>query len=138
MRLDSRTNGRCGSGCGTCGIRCSVCFNVSSLLSPANIVWGKVIFLHLSVLLFTRGGFLPHCMLGYTPSQTPPLGRPPWADTSPRQTPSLGRHTHWADSPPWADTPLVRHPTGQTPSPPDTMGYGQQAGGTHPTGMHTC
>ena len=22
--------------------------------------------------------------------------------------------------------------------PTDTMGYGQQAGGTHPTGMHTC
>ena len=29
----------------------------------------------------------------------------------------------------------------QTPLPPpgkDTMGYDQQAGGTHPTGMHTC
>ena len=25
------------------------------------------------------------------------------------------------------------------PSPPwDSMGYGQQAGGTHPTGMHSC
>ena len=25
---------------------------------------------------------------------------------------------------------------GQTP--PDTTGYGQQSGGTHPTGMHSC
>ena len=33
---------------------------------------------------------------------------------------------HAGIHPPWADTP------------PDTMGYGQQAGGTHPTGMHTC
>ena len=29
----------------------------------------------------------------------------------------------------WANPPL--HPS-------DTMGYGQRAGGTHPTGMHFC
>ena len=34
---------------------------------------------------------------------------------------------------PQADTPL-----GRPPSSSDTMGYRQQAGGTHPTGMHTC
>ena len=28
-------------------------------------------------------------------------------------------------------------PPGQTP-PPSTTGYGQQAGDTHPTGMHSC
>ena len=56
-------------------------------LPPANEVWGKVIFLHLSVILFTGGGV---CI-------------------------SLGRH----------------------PVPSDTMGYGQQMGSTHPTGMHT-
>ena len=57
----------------------------------------KVMFLHLSVILFT-GGCLPQCMLGYTPhGQTPPLGRhPPWADTlhgqtPPRQTPPSRR-----------------------------------------------
>ena len=34
---------------------------------------------------------------------------------------------------PQADTPLLgRYP------PLDTTGYGQKAGGTHPTGMHTC
>ena len=27
---------------------------------------------------------------------------------------------------------------GQTPPPSDTTGYGQRAGGTHPTGMHSC
>ena len=31
-------------------------------------------------------------------------------------------------------TPPGRHP----PPPSDTTEYGQQAGGTHPTGMHTC
>ena len=30
------------------------------------------------------------------------------------------------------------HPGGQTPSPSDTTGYGQRAGGRHPTGMHSC
>ena len=31
------------------------------------------------------------------------------------------------------------HPPGQTPPSAQCMlGYGQQAGGTHPTGMHSC
>ena len=42
---------------------------------------GKVMFLHLSVILFT-GVCLPQCMLGYIPR----AGTPPWADTL------LGRH----------------------------------------------
>ena len=43
------------------------------LLLPANEVWGKVIFLHLSVILF-RGGYLG----GYTPpGQVHPPGRYP-------------------------------------------------------------
>ena len=50
-------------------------------------------------------------MLGYTPLTHTPL------DTAPQT------YTPW--TPP------------RTP-PPDTIGYGQQAGGTHPTGMHTC
>ena len=49
-------------------------------------------------------------MLGYTPvGRHPPGIHPPWADTPP-----------------------------QTDIPHDTTRYGQQAGGTHPTGMHTC
>ena len=32
-----------------------------------------------------------------------------------------------------------RHPPGQVHPPPQCMlGYGQQAGGTHPAGMHSC
>ena len=51
----------------------------------------------------------------------PGLGRPPWMQIPP----GLGR-------PPWMQTlPWV----GQTPHP---TRYGQQAGSTHPTGMHTC
>ena len=122
-------------------------------------IFAKVVFT--GVCLSTGGGgCLPHCILGYTPRQIPPL-QTPWADT------------------PWADTPLGRHPPGQTPlsqqTPPgrhplgrhpwadtplssacldthsslssacwDThlpvqclLGYGQQAGTTHPTGMHS-
>ena len=79
-------------------------------LPPANEVWGKVMFLHLSVILFT-GGVSARLHAGmHTPS-----GRHP-----PRQTPSLGQT-----------------PTLGRPPPSDTMGYGQQAGGTHPTGMDT-
>ena len=33
---------------------------------------------------------------------------------------------------------VSQHAMGQTHTPSDTMGYGQQAGGTYPTGMHTC
>ena len=41
--------------------------------------------------------------------------------------------------PPWADTPLDRHPQADNPPPAHCIhGYGQQAGGTHPTGMHSC
>ena len=58
-------------------------------LSPANEVLGKVMFSHLSVILFT-GRCLPHCMLGYIP----PPG--PEADI------------------PRADTPLGRHPQDTT------------------------
>ena len=82
----------------------------------------KVIFLHLSVILFRGGvGCLPQCMLGYhTPQEqtswsrplgadTPRSRHPPGADTSQEQTP-LG-----ADAPLGADTPRSRHPPEQTP-----------------------
>ena len=63
-------------------------------------------FLHLSVILF-RGRCLPQCMLGY------PLGR----------------------NPPWADTPLDRHPPGPTPPAQCMLGYTppcQVHSGIHP------
>ena len=80
----------------------------------------KVMFLHLSVILF-RGGLPP-------PPGRHPLGRHHPGLTSPGQalllvdTPTPIPHHPWAYPPPgqtppptpWADTPLGRHPTGQT------------------------
>ena len=59
---------------------------------------GKVMFLHLSVILFTGG-------ICHTPRADTPHG-----ETPPRQTPPIQY----------------------------MLGYGQQAGGTHPTGMQSC
>ena len=56
---------------------------------------GKVIFLHLSVILFT-GGCLPQCMLGYTQppwADTPLLGKHPLADTAVDSTHHAGMHS---------------------------------------------
>ena len=89
------------------------CFNVSSLLRS-----GKVMFLHLSVILFTGAG----CVWQPPPGQTP--GRRPLADT-PRQTPpgrhppgqiTLSRHplSRHPDRYPWADTPFWQTPFWQT------------------------
>ena len=54
-------------------------------LPPANEVWGKVIFQHLFVILFTGGS---------TWAGAPPAGTPPGRYTS------LGRYTPWAGTPP--------------------------------------
>ena len=78
--------------------------------------------LHVSVILFTEEGRdRPQCMLDTTTSreQTPsPLGADP-----PSPTPG-------SRPPPGADTPL--------PTAVHAGIYGQQVGGTHPTGMHSC
>ena len=58
-----------------------------------------------------------------------PRQTPPWEDTPLDRLPT------------WANTPLGRHPLVDTPplaDNPDTTGYGLQAGGMHPTGMHSC
>ena len=69
----------------------------------------------------------------YTPQAgIPPVWYTPWAGTPPVRLHPLGRYppgqVHpWAGKPPWTWYP-----------PPQCMlGYGQQAGGTHPTGMHS-
>ena len=117
--------------------------------------WGKVMFLHVSVILFTRGG-LPHCMLGYpleqtSWEQTPPRTRqPPGADNllgadpqtrhPPDQHPP-GADTPWEQTPPRPCTPQSRHPPEAEPPPLSVVHagrYGQQAGGMHPTGMQSC
>ena len=68
----------------------------------------------------------------------------PWADTP---SPSPGRHTSGRHTP--GQTPLGGHtprqippgdtlPLGRHPPAQYMLGYGKQAGGTHPTGMHSC
>ena len=84
----------------------SVCF---TLITGRNEVVAKVIFLHLFVILFTGGGCLPQCMLGYhtPPGADTPQSRhaPPGADTPLPQ----------ADTPPGVDTPGADTPRANTP-----------------------
>ena len=97
--------------------------------------WGKVMFLHVSVVLFT-GGICPIACRDIPPGSE--------AGTPGEQTPSRIRHPSGAD--PQSRHPLIADtPQEQTPSyvpPPHgavhTKRYGQQAGGTHPTGMQSC
>ena len=95
----------------------------------------KVMFLHLSAILFTGGRCLPQCMLGCTPWEQTPLGgdNSPRADTPWEQTPPRA-DTHREQTPPRADTPHGA----DTPSTVHAGRYRQQAGGSHPTGMYTC
>ena len=72
--------------------------------------WGKVMFLHVSEILFTGGGSAP-LHAGIHRSSAEPEAAPPGADP-------LG-----------PDTP---------PSAVHAGRYGQQAGSTHPTGMQSC
>ena len=101
---------------------CSSC--LEGIITGRNEVVAKVIFLHLFVILFTGGGVLPQCMLGYQPPRTRrplPLGADPPPDQAP-PTPPQTRH------PPGADTPPRKQ----------TLAYGLRAAGSHPTGMHSC
>ena len=84
------------------------------MLTPANEVLGKVMLLHLCVILFT-GGLHPAgnyiqgvCIQG-------------------------GLHSRGS-----ASTGSASKGVGQAPPPWNTTGYGQRGDGTHPTGMHSC
>ena len=79
--------------------------------------WGKVIFSQACVILFTGGGGLPQCMLGYHPPDQPPRSctHPLGAQTSPRSRHPGSIHPPGADTPP-EQTPSSRHlPPEQTP-----------------------
>ena len=106
-----------------------------------------------SCLSVHRGGVCPIACWD-TPTQDQ-RQTPPWADTPPGpeadplgQTPpsqadAPGQTPPWVHTPPgrhpWADTPPGRHPPcADTPPAQCMLGYDQQAGGTHPTGMHSC
>ena len=106
----------------------------NEIFTGRNEVVAKVIFLHLSVILFTEGGgvclsacwdTIPLPGSRHPPEQTPP----PREQTPPRTRPPLGLST--PPSPPGLSTPNPP-PGKQTPA------YGQRAAGTHPTGMHSC
>ena len=78
------------------------------------------------------GQVLPWAGTHPTGRYTPPGMYTPWPGThpgryTPRQVPP-GRYT------PWTGTPLGRYTT----QPQCMLGYGQQADGMHPTGMHSC
>ena len=77
---------------------------------------GKVMFLHLSVILFTGGGCLPLDPGVYIPLADTPLGRHPAKQTA------LGRHSSGKTPPPSA------------PSIEMTI----EAAGMRPAGMHSC
>ena len=67
-------------------------------ITGRNEVVAKVMFLHLFVILFTGGGCLPRCMLGYhtPPGADTPQSRPPGADTPPRIRSMSGRYaSYW-------------------------------------------
>ena len=104
-------------------------------LPPENEVWGKIIFSEAYVKNSVH-------QWGSTLAGIPPgSGTPLWArytpiGTSPgtRYTPLAGTHTPQdqappVDTPPWPGTPPGAMHAGR---------YGQQAAGTHPTGMHSC
>ena len=86
------------------------------------------------------GGCLPQCMLGYTPSgpeadTLPP--RPEEDSFTPEATPTRSR----PDTPQTRGRPDTPYPLEHGSRPPCAVHagrYRQQAGGTHPAGMHYC
>ena len=93
--------------------------SISCIFTVSNEV-AKVMFLHVSVILFTRGG-LPQCMLGYSPGpgtppqdQAPPGSRHPPEHTPPEQTPQ-------SRPPGTRPPPPSRHPQGADTHP--RVGY---------------
>ena len=63
----------------------------SKLLPPANEVWGKVIFLHLSVILFTGGDVYPSMHCRWYPSM--PCSSSPVGDGIPACLAGFQAHT---------------------------------------------
>ena len=119
----------------------------SCLLLPANEVWGKVIFSEAcvknSVQVLRSGPGTPPGTR-YTPwdqVHPPGPGTCPWDQVHPPGpgTPPWEQvHPPGPGTPPWDQ---VHHPPRTRYMPPGAVHarrYRQQAGGTHPTGMHSC
>ena len=92
----------------------------------------KVMFLHLSVSHSVHGG------RGVCPTPSLDLADPPSGCRPPCPpgciSPWVGRNPPVGQTHPHADTPLDADPLDWA----DPPQYSPQAGGTHPTGMHTC
>ena len=82
-----------------------------------------------------------------TPRQVHPLGRHPLGRYTPRAETPLGSYTPLGRYTPWEGTPPAQCMLGYTlctvhagihPPAQCMLGCGQQVGGTHPTGMHSC
>ena len=103
---------------GDLGFRPHFCWNVI-FTGRKRSLWRLCFYTCLSVILFTGGST--------------------WAGTPPRAGTPPGRYTPWQVHPP-AGTPHGRYnpPWAGTHPRQCMLGYGQQAGGTHPTGMHSC
>ena len=120
----------CRESCGGIHRKCGHTIGANFLLPPASKVCEDYV-LHLSVShSVDRGEYLGRNTPGrYTSRKVPPMGRytPSKADTP---TPA----------PPGTPLGQVHHPLDRyIPHRPQCMlGYIQQAGGTHPTGMHSC
>ena len=104
---------------------------IEFLLPPANEVWGKAIFLHLSVILFTRG-IVP----GQVQSQdeVPPRTRyTPQTKYTPHPHPRT-RYTPWTRYNPWDQVPLRSRYTPLGPGiPPSVILFtGEEPGQVHP------
>ena len=98
----------------------------------------------LSVILFTSGGgakYLGRYPLAGTLPPSPQAGPPPAAGTPRSRYNPPGRYTPPSryTPTPWQVHPLAgTHPPGRYTPHLCMLGYGQQAGGTHPNGMHSC
>ena len=77
--------------------------NDTQFLPPANEVWGKDMFLHVSVILFTGRGVSGTPRAGTRPGQVhPPAGTPPGRCNPLRQVHPPGRYTPLRQVPPFA------------------------------------
>ena len=118
------------------------CFLVGENYYRPQRSWGKVMFLHVSVILFTGGwGVCP--IACWDTSPLGPEAGTPWDQAPPRAGTTRTRHSPGTRYHPGAGTlhpPGTRHPL-ELALPPSAVHagiYGQQASGMHPTGMQSC
>ena len=107
---------------------------VCEFLPPATKLGQGYVFTRVSDSVHRRGGGSAPLHTWIHPLSGQEAGtpgtRPPQTDTLPEQT-----HLPWEQTP---TTPGQTPPRSRPPSAVHAGRYGQQAGGTHPTGMQSC